>query len=122
MPNGVERRQALPPNGMAHHLGLLAHQPAAAWLFFLFLFRLGYRGIVHPLSDEEDTERTRRGFVVHCLSPSVPFCRFDAAQRNLSSSHVTMASAYAPVGRQDRAPCFQQRLLPAMPIGTPLLG
>ena len=78
MPNGVERRQALPPNGMAHHLGLLAHQPAAAWLFFLFLFRLGYRGIVHPLSDEEDTERTRRGFVVHCLSPSADLMLLNA--------------------------------------------
>ena len=28
---GVERGQALPPHGMAHHFGLLAHQPAAAW-------------------------------------------------------------------------------------------
>jgi len=27
---GVERGQALPPHGMAHHFGLLAHQPAAA--------------------------------------------------------------------------------------------
>ncbi len=29
--NGVERGQALPPHGMAHHFGLLAHQLAAAW-------------------------------------------------------------------------------------------
>ncbi len=32
-----------------------------------------------------------------------------------------MASVYAPVGRQERVPFFQQSLLPAMPIGTPLL-
>jgi len=31
LPNGVERGHALPPHGMAHHFGLLAHQPAAAW-------------------------------------------------------------------------------------------
>ncbi len=31
LPNGVERGQALPPHGMAHHFGLLTHQPAAAW-------------------------------------------------------------------------------------------
>ncbi len=31
LPNGLERGQALPPHGMAHHFGLLAHQPAAAW-------------------------------------------------------------------------------------------
>ena len=30
-PNGVERGQAVPPHGMAHHFGLLAHQSAAAW-------------------------------------------------------------------------------------------
>ena len=28
---GVERGQALQPHGMAHHFGLLARQPAAAW-------------------------------------------------------------------------------------------
>ncbi len=32
-----------------------------------------------------------------------------------------MASVYAPVERQERAPFFQQSLLPAMPMGTPLL-
>ncbi|KAA6412934.1 MAG: hypothetical protein FRX49_13766 [Trebouxia sp. A1-2] len=32
-----------------------------------------------------------------------------------------MASVYAPVERQERAPFFQQCLLPAMPVGTPLL-
>ncbi len=32
-----------------------------------------------------------------------------------------MASVYAPVERQERSPFFQQSLLPAMPIGTPLL-
>ncbi len=44
--------------------------------------------------------------------------RFIAAQGNLSGSHVTM---YAPVERQERAPFFQQSLLPAIPVGTPLL-
>ncbi len=39
----------------------------------------------------------------------------------MNGSHVTMASVYAPVERQERAPFFQQSLLPAMPIGTPLL-
>ncbi len=47
-----------------------------------------------------------------------PYGRFIAAQGNLSGSHVTMASVYAPVERQERAPFFQQTLLPAMPIGT----
>ncbi len=50
-----------------------------------------------------------------------PCGRFVAAQGNLSGSNVTMASVYAPVERQERAPFFQQRLLPAMPSGTPLL-
>ncbi len=46
-----------------------------------------------------------------------PCGRFIAAQGNLSGSHVTMASVYAPVERQERAPFLQQSLLPAMPIG-----
>ncbi len=50
-----------------------------------------------------------------------PCGRCIAAQGTLSGSHVTMASVYAPVERQERAPFFQQSLLPAMPIGTPLL-
>ncbi len=50
-----------------------------------------------------------------------PCGRFIAAQGTLSGSHVTMASVYAPVERQEPAPFFQQSLLPAMPIGTPLL-
>ncbi|KAA6416665.1 MAG: hypothetical protein FRX49_13364 [Trebouxia sp. A1-2] len=50
-----------------------------------------------------------------------PCGRFIAAQGSLSGSHVTMASVYAPVERQERAPFFQQCLLPAMPVGTPLL-
>jgi len=50
-----------------------------------------------------------------------PCGRFIAAQSNLSGSHVTMVSVYAPVERQERAPFFPQSLLPAMPIGTPLL-
>ncbi len=32
-----------------------------------------------------------------------------------------MASIYAPVERQERAPLFQSNLLPEMPVGTPLL-
>ncbi|KAA6418027.1 MAG: hypothetical protein FRX49_12027 [Trebouxia sp. A1-2] len=32
-----------------------------------------------------------------------------------------MASVYVPVERQQRAPFFQQCLLPVMPVGTPLL-
>jgi len=32
-----------------------------------------------------------------------------------------MVSVYRFVERQERAPFFQQSLLPAMPIGTPLL-
>ena len=50
-----------------------------------------------------------------------PCGRFVAAQGSLSGGHVTMASVYAPVERQERAPFFQQCLLPAMPVGTPLL-
>ena len=50
-----------------------------------------------------------------------PCGRFVAAQGNLSGNSVTMASVYAPVERQERAPFFQQRLLPAMSSGTPLL-
>jgi len=34
LPNGVKRGQALPPYGMAHHCGLLAHQPAAPWICY----------------------------------------------------------------------------------------
>ncbi len=49
-----------------------------------------------------------------------PCGRFIAAQGTLSGSHVTMASVHAPVERQERAPFFQQSLLPAMPIGTHL--
>ena len=41
--------------------------------------------------------------------------------RHLEWQHVTIASVYAPVERQERAPLFQQSLLRAMPIGTPLL-
>jgi len=44
-----------------------------------------------------------------------------AAQGSDSGGHVTMASVYAPVERQERVPFFQQSLLPAMPAGTPLL-
>ncbi len=50
-----------------------------------------------------------------------PCGRFIAAQGTLNGSHVTMASVYAPVERQEQAPFFQQSLLPAMPVGTPLL-
>jgi len=45
---------------------------------------------------------------------------FTAAQDNLSGSHVTMVSMYAPVERQEQAPFLQQSLLYAMPIDTPL--
>jgi len=50
-----------------------------------------------------------------------PCGRYVAAQGSLSGGHVTMASVYAPVERQERVPFFQQSLLPAMPAGTPLL-
>ena len=151
--NGVERGQALPPHGMAHHFGLLAHQPAAAWPFFsFFFFFLGYRGIVHPPSDDEGNERTwfepeqrprkrvpkrsvhgkqsPQGALLFKACPLLsgvsayaadPCGRFVAAQGGLSGGHVTTASVYAPIERQERAPFFQQNLLPTMPIDTPLL-
>ncbi len=50
-----------------------------------------------------------------------PCGRFVAAQGSLSGGHVTIASVYAPVERQERVPFFQQSLLSAMPAGTPLL-
>jgi len=50
-----------------------------------------------------------------------PCGRYVPAQGNLSGSHSTTASVYAPVERQQRAPFLQQSLLPAMPIGTPFL-
>ena len=45
---------------------------------------------------------------------------FVAAQGNLCGCQITMASVYAPVERQERAPFFQHSLMPALPAGTPL--
>ena len=50
-----------------------------------------------------------------------PHGRFVAAQCNLCGSQLTLASVYAPVERQERTPFFLQRLLPALPAGTPLV-
>ena len=46
--------------------------------------------------------------------------RFVAAQGNLCGCQITLASVYAPVERQERAPFFQHSLMPALPAGTPL--
>ena len=50
-----------------------------------------------------------------------PHGRFVAAQCDLCGSNVTLASVYAPVERQERTPFFLQRLMPALPTGTPLV-
>ena len=50
-----------------------------------------------------------------------PHGRFVAAQCDLCGGQVTLASVYAPVERQERMPFFLQRLLPALPAGTPLV-
>ena len=49
-----------------------------------------------------------------------PNGRFVAAQGNLCGCQITLASVYAPVERQERAPFFQHSLMPALPAGTPL--
>ena len=49
-----------------------------------------------------------------------PNGRFVAAQGNLCGCQITMASVYAPVERQQRAPFFQHSLMPALPASTPL--
>ena len=49
-----------------------------------------------------------------------PDGRFVAAQGNLCGCQITLASVYAPVERQERAPFFQHSLMPALPAGTPL--
>ena len=49
-----------------------------------------------------------------------PNGRFVAAQGNLCGCQITLASVYAPVERQERAPVFQHSLMPALPAGTPL--
>ncbi len=72
--NGVERGQALPPHGMAHHFGMLAHQPAVALLFKAC-----------PLLSRVSAYAAD------------PCGRFVAAQGSLSGGLVTMASVYAPV-------------------------
>ena len=50
-----------------------------------------------------------------------PHGRFVAAQCNLCGGQVTLASVYAPVERQERAPFFLQCLVPALPARTPLV-
>ena len=49
-----------------------------------------------------------------------PNGRFVAVKCDLSASQITIASIYAPVERQERAPFFQGSMLPALPAGTPL--
>ena len=43
-----------------------------------------------------------------------PNGRFVAVKCDLSGSQITVASVYAPVERQERAPFFQGSLLPAL--------
>ena len=50
-----------------------------------------------------------------------PHGRFVAAQCTLCGGQVTLASVYAPVERQERAPFFLQCLVPALPARTPLV-
>jgi len=52
---------------------------------------------------------------------SDPHGRFVAAQGTLSGCCITLASVYAPVERQERAPFFLHSLLPALLAGTPLV-
>ncbi len=46
-----------------------------------------------------------------------PCGKFVATQGSLNGGHDAMASVYAPVERQGRAPFFQQSFLPVMPAG-----
>ena len=50
-----------------------------------------------------------------------PHGRFVVARGDLSSQQVTVASCYAPVDRQQRTPFFLHSLLPALPVGPPLV-
>ena len=50
-----------------------------------------------------------------------PHGRFVAAQCNLCGGQVTLASVYAPIERQERAPFFLQCLVTALPARTPLV-
>ena len=97
--SGVGKGQAQPPPGTALHFGLQAHQPAAGWPV---LFKAS------PL--------------LSSITPAAvdPNGRFVAAQGNLCGCQITLASVYAPVERQERAPFFQHSLMPALPAGTPL--
>ena len=49
-----------------------------------------------------------------------PNGRFVAVQGNLCGCQITLASVYAPVERQERAPFFQHRLMPVLPAGNTL--
>ena len=52
---------------------------------------------------------------------SDPSGRFVVVQGDHSSQQISVASVYAPVERQDRTPFFVHSLLPALPVGSPLL-
>ena len=55
-----------------------------------------------------------------CQAAADPNGRFMAAQGNLCGCQVALASVYAPIERQERAPFFQHSLILALPAGTPL--
>ena len=52
---------------------------------------------------------------------SDPSGRFVVVQGDHSSQQVSVASVYAPVERQERTSFFVHSLLPALPVGSPLL-
>ena len=56
----VNRAKRKPQQQRADVAGILplALLPCFISLFFFLSFRLGYRGVVHPPSDDEGTERT----------------------------------------------------------------
>ncbi len=87
--------------------------------FIIFLFVVGYRGIVHPPSaDESAGTLASRGAALSfkacpLLSGISSLLQTPEAdllllkELKLSGSHVTMMSVYAPIERQERAPFFQ---------------
>ena len=49
---------AMFPALLGRNTCVMTRQASSSLLFFFFFFFLGYRGIVHPPSDDEGTERT----------------------------------------------------------------
>ena len=98
--SGAGRGRVPPPLGTALHFGLRGHPQVVGWPC---CFK------ANPMLSSVSSAAVD------------PHGRFVAAQCDLCGSNVTLASVYAPVERQERTPFFLQRLMPALPTGTPLV-